>query len=411
MRKKILLIGYNYSPELTGIGKYSGEMINWLAEKGYDCTVITAYPYYPSWKIQYPYSTRKYWFSHEIKQFETGGTINIYRCPLYVPSYPTGVRRILLDFTFLLSATLKLLQLVFVKKFDFIIAISPSFLLGILGVIYKKIFGAKFMYHIHDLQIEAARNLRMIKSEYVINLLFKVEQYIFNECDVISSISEGMVQKIQEKFKCNVYLLPNWANTKLFYPIENRNDLKRQFGFNVEDKIILYSGAIGEKQGLESILHLAVTFREDANLKFIICGAGPYKEVLQTMVEDMNICNVKFFPIQPIQDFNLFLNIADVHLIIQKADAGDLVMPSKLTTVLAVGGVAVITANEGSYMYSLVKRHNIGILVKAENQISLNEGIKLALTENFVIKENARLYAQQYLSIENIMSSFENIIC
>ncbi|HAI44922.1 MAG TPA: hypothetical protein DCM40_46020, partial [Maribacter sp.] len=41
--KKLLFIGYNFSPELTGIGKYSGEMMHWLAKKGHDCTVLTSY--------------------------------------------------------------------------------------------------------------------------------------------------------------------------------------------------------------------------------------------------------------------------------------------------------------------------------------------------------------------------------
>jgi colanic acid biosynthesis glycosyl transferase WcaI len=53
--KRILLISYNFSPEPTGIGKYNGEMIEWLVKKGYDCNVITAYPYYPYWKVQEPF--------------------------------------------------------------------------------------------------------------------------------------------------------------------------------------------------------------------------------------------------------------------------------------------------------------------------------------------------------------------
>ena len=47
MSQRLLLITGNFFPELNGIGKYNGEMIRWLAEKGYECTVITSYPYYP----------------------------------------------------------------------------------------------------------------------------------------------------------------------------------------------------------------------------------------------------------------------------------------------------------------------------------------------------------------------------
>lgn len=55
MKKQILLISGNYHPELTGIGKYNGEMINWLADNGFNCTVISTYPYYPQWQIQQAY--------------------------------------------------------------------------------------------------------------------------------------------------------------------------------------------------------------------------------------------------------------------------------------------------------------------------------------------------------------------
>ena len=44
---KILVYGINYSPELTGIGKYTGEMVEWLAAQGHEVRVINAPPYYP----------------------------------------------------------------------------------------------------------------------------------------------------------------------------------------------------------------------------------------------------------------------------------------------------------------------------------------------------------------------------
>ena len=63
-----------------------------------------------------------------------------------------------------------------------------------------------------------------------------------------------MVEKIQQKAKKDVFLFPNWTDTRLFYPIKDRVDIKRQFGYKPNDKIVLYSGSIGEKQGLDAIL-------------------------------------------------------------------------------------------------------------------------------------------------------------
>ena len=48
---KILVYGINYSPELTGIGKYTGEMVEWLVAQGHEVRVITAPPYYPQWQV------------------------------------------------------------------------------------------------------------------------------------------------------------------------------------------------------------------------------------------------------------------------------------------------------------------------------------------------------------------------
>ncbi|MBO0357510.1 WcaI family glycosyltransferase [Hymenobacter sp. BT186] len=392
---------------MTGIGKYNGEMIHWLAEAGYDCTVVTAYPYYPYWKIQEPYFKKRFGYSTENEQFLSGGRITTHRCPMYVPAKPSGLKRILLDFTFLLSSFFKIVSLLPNYRFDTVFVVAPSFHFGLLGIIYKKLKKSKFIYHIQDLQIEAARDLNLIKSKKAVEFLFTIEDYIFSKADIISSISPGMISRIEQKARRTVQSLPNWTDTQLFYPITDKEDLRREFGFKEHERIILYSGAIGEKQGLEYIIQAAQEFRNQLAVKFIICGSGPYKNILQAMAKNLSLQNIVFLPLQPFDKFNQFLNLADIHLVIQKATASDLVMPSKVTTILAVGGLAVITANEGSSLHTLVQEHNMGILVPAEDQQALNDGIKQALSlQNSHIAENARTYAERNLSIDKIMQSF-----
>jgi len=412
MSKRLLLIGGNFSPEPTGIGKYNGEMIKWLAAQGYDCTVITSYPYYPEWKVQPPYDRNKNWYKKEVTEnYGQGGKITVYRCPQYVPAKPSGKTRIMLDFSFAVSAFFKILQLLPRKKFDVVITVVPPFHLGLLAVLYKKFKGAKFFYHIQDMQIEAARDLKMISSPKLIKALFGLERYIFKNADMVSSISDGMMRKIQEKAGKDIFFFPNWVDVTLFHPIEDRAKLKTEYGFDSNDKIVLYSGAIGEKQGLEAILNTAETLKSDKQLKFLICGSGPYKEKLKGEAEARGLDNVIFFPLQPFEKFNQFLNMADVHLVIQKGNASDLVMPSKLTTILAVGGLALITADSGTSLYELVNKHNMGILVKAEDQQALTDGIIRAMQDNASeIARNGRVYAESHLSVGKIMSRFEEAV-
>lgn len=84
---KILVYGINYSPELTGIGKYTGEMVEWLAAQGHEVRVITAPPYYPQWQVGENYSAWRY------KREE--GAATVWRCPLYVPKQPSTLKRLL----------------------------------------------------------------------------------------------------------------------------------------------------------------------------------------------------------------------------------------------------------------------------------------------------------------------------
>jgi len=48
---KILVYGINYSPVLTGTGKYTAGMCEWLAARGHSVDVITSMPFYPQWQI------------------------------------------------------------------------------------------------------------------------------------------------------------------------------------------------------------------------------------------------------------------------------------------------------------------------------------------------------------------------
>jgi colanic acid biosynthesis glycosyl transferase WcaI len=412
-QKRILFIGGNFFPELTGIGKYSGEMIDWLAQEGFACTVITTFPYYPQWEVHQSYKNKSYWYKREQRSVadKTPVLINILRCPHYIPKTPSGLKRIFSDLSFFLSSQVILFLLMFKKKYDFIIVVSPPFILGLLGVIYKKIRGGKFLYHLQDLQIDAAKDLSMIRSNAVLNLFLYFEKIILKSADGISTISKGMADKVNHKTNKEIIHFPNWVDTKLFYPVYNKSDLKRAFGFNTNDKVILYSGAIGEKQGLETVILSARHFSDSTSVKFVICGTGPYKEKLEKLKKTLGLTNVIFMPLQPIQKLNLFLNLADIHLVIQKSSASDVVMPSKLATILAIGGKVIVTANEGTSLHNLIATENMGILIEPDNPEALNGAINYALkNEQIDTGKSARAYAERFLLKERILANFSSSI-
>jgi len=400
-KKKVLILGINFSPELTGIGKYTGEMVDWLVEKDYEVTMVTSFPYYPNWSVQKPYSGKTY-----KKEVERDGKLNVYRCPMYVPLNPTGGRRVLQEFTFLLSSFFVVFHLLFKKKHQQIFVMAPPFHLGFLALFYRFFKGGKIDYHIHDMQIEAARQLKIIKAEVVFKILFKLEKYILDRVDYVSTISGGMKAKVQKKVKKDIIMFPNWVDTQKLYPLNNRGDLKRSWGYQVNDKIILYSGSIGEKQGLQSLIPIAKSLEKYSFIKFIICGIGPYKEQLMKLAADAKLSNISFLPLQPLDQFNNLLNLADVHLVLQKKNAADLMLPSKLTGILSSGGLALVTADPGTSLYKAVVDHKMGVVIPSEDDRALKDAIfDCCISDHTSETLKGRRYAEKYLNKNQILSN------
>lgn len=404
--KSILLISHNFLPEPTGIGRYNGEMITWLVNKGYNCTVITTYPYYPHWKVQAPY--KNVWYKKEEVEYENGNRLIIYRCPSYIPSNPSGRKRMIQDFSYWTSMIWPTVNTILGnKKYDLIITVAPPFHLAFLGLLVKKLTGGKLLYHVQDLQLEAAKELNMISSVKLFRFLHNLEKKVLKYADFVSSISDGMINKIQEKVDKNVISFPNWVDTAVHFQIESRLELKLKWGFKKDDFVYLYSGGIGEKQGLEAIILAAEELKNEAELRFVICGSGPYKQKLIQMAQEKQLTNVSFLPLQSEDRLNEFLNMADIHFVIQKAKAGDLVLPSKLTTILAVGGASIVTCFPNTSLYDLINNNKIGYTVVPEDVDLLKAKIIEIRSLNVEeIRSNARDYALKNLNINEIMNGF-----
>lgn len=401
---KILIFGINYSPELTGIGKYTGEMGSWLAQQGHTVHAVTAVPYYPEWEVHEKYKGKR-WHTETID----GATIH--RIPLYVPKQVSSAKRIIHEFTFVLGILPVWFKFLFSKKVDVVFCTAPPFHLGFLPMLYSKIRRVPMVSHVQDLQVDAAKELGMIKNKTFLNLMFGLERFILKNSTRVSTISLGMQQKIALKGikPQNQLLFPNWVDENNIKPLPKEQSLRAEFGLSLNDKVILYSGNLGEKQGLEVIIEAASAYRDKKDVYFLIVGSGGAKEKLEQMVKDAGLSQVKFYPLQPYEKLSALLATADIHLVLQKKSAADLVMPSKLTGILASGGCAIVTAEPGTSLYDVVKQYDMGILTNPECYESLKASIDSALNTNIdVYRKNARKYAENMLSKNSILKKFED---
>jgi colanic acid biosynthesis glycosyl transferase WcaI len=351
---RILIYGINFAPELTGIGKYTGEMAAFLAQKGHEVRVVTAPPYYPHWRIQPGYAAGKY--KAEIWQ----GT-KVYRCPLWLPGGGrkvgriNGLQRVFHLASFALSSLPVILRQVSWHP-QRVIVLAPSVFNAPAAALVARLAKGKSWLHIQDFELDAALGLKIFPGlgpGFQLGLM--AERWLYRRFDHVSTISNRMLERLKAKGVDSekVTLFPNWVDTQQIFPLTDYNDLRQELLVSDQEQVILYSGNMGQKQGLEILVEAARQLRNESRIIFILCGEGAVKAELEDMAR--GLANVRFIPLQPLDRLNRLLNLAAVHVIPQSASAADLVMPSKLGGILASGRPVIVTASEGTELADVVR--------------------------------------------------------
>lgn len=409
---KILLYGINFAPELTGIGKYTGEMAQWFAQAGHEVRVVTAPPYYPAWAVSAGYSART-WSTEKIMG------VDVWRCPLWVPAKPGGASRLLHLASFALSSLPVMLRQIFWRP-DVVWVVEPALFCAPCACVVARLSGAKAWLHIQDFEVDAAFGLGLLRGKRIRALVERCESWLMRRFDVVSTISSRMMDLLLAKGvpARHTFLAPNWVDIAAISPrtqYVGANPYRVQLGLSADCVVALYSGNMGAKQGLDILaevarLHESGHAKSDSKpLVFVFCGDGAGKAALQLACA--GLANVHFLPLQPMDQLNDLLAMADIHLLPQRADAADLVMPSKLTGMLASGKPVVATAHGGTELARVVAGSGpdtqCGMVVLPENATAMLAAIEVLL--NDVALRNrlgvaARAYAEQYLHIDMVLA-------
>jgi colanic acid biosynthesis glycosyl transferase WcaI len=397
---RILIYSINYFPEPTGIGKYNGEMAEWLANHGHEVVIITAPPYYPWWQVQQPY--RSWLYSTEVIK-----NVKVHRCPLWVPHRLRGVRRLLHLFSFALTSVPLLLIQLF-KRPDIIVVLEPTLFCAPAALGLARLSGARTWLHVQDFEVDAAMGLGLVKAKAAGRIAAKVESWLMSCFDRVSTISDSMLERLVAKgiMRGTDVLLPNWVDVQDIFPLPKASIYRAELGIDDDKCVALYSGSMGEKQGLEILLAAARSLQAESRLLFVLCGAGGARERLMRTGKELN--NVRWLPLQPAEKLNELLNLADVHLLPQRAEVADLVMPSKLLGMLASGRPILVTAHPGTQLAKMVS--SCGKVVEPGNAREVAQGLLELLhapQERERLGAEARRAAQAW-DKSSVLCAFEN---
>ena len=425
MALKILIYGINFAPELTGIGKYTGEMATWLALQGHQVRVITAPPYYPAWRVSEGYRADSY-------TTQTWHGVKVYRCPLWVPAKPSGTKRVLHLASFALSSLPVLLAQVFWRP-QVVWVVEPALMCAPAAAAVARLSGGKAWLHVQDFEVDAAFSLGLLRGAWVQRAVLAAERWLMRRFDVVSTISLRMHELLIKKGvpKERTMLAPNWVDIESVTPsayvaldvldgtTANSNLFRDKLGIGPDKVVALYSGNMGAKQGLELLAQVAQLLVQHPRIVFVLCGNGMGRDDL--MQRCKGLPNVHFLDLQPLELLNDLLGMADVHLLPQRADAADLVMPSKLIGMMASGRPVLATAQLGTELSNVVtggapdadgrrKRGRCGMVVPPEQPEVFARALEILAEDDngrYRMGLAARHYAETHLHTDTVLGHLQ----
>jgi colanic acid biosynthesis glycosyl transferase WcaI len=287
-----------------------------------------------------------------------------------------------------------------------VITIAPAQMCAPTAWLVARLCGAKAWLHIQDFEVDVAFQMGLLKGRRTQDWLLGLEGWLLRQFDVVSSISGAMVQRLLQKGvdPTNAYLFPNWVDLTQIVPLNVPSTYRAELGIGPGVKVVLFSGTLSNKQGLMVIPEAARLMSHRKDIVFVVCGDGAMKPQLEEAAQQLP--NLLMLPLQPLKRLSELLGLADMHLLPQSLEAEDLVLPSKLTGMLASGRPVIATCRAGTEIATVVGQCGLIVppgdaaaLVESIEQLDQNETLRLCLGKQ------ARLYAEQYLEREAVLGA------
>jgi colanic acid biosynthesis glycosyl transferase WcaI len=354
---KITIWGINYAPEPTGIGPYNTDLAEFFHGRGHVIRAITTFPYYPHWRKKKGDEKRLY-----RREIQKG--VEILRCWHYVPPKPTAWTRMLHEASFIFTSFWRLL---FAPRPDLVLVVSPPLLLGPAAWLIGLVRRCPFSIHVQDMQPDAAIALGLLRPGMLTSILHRIERFSYRRAAMISGITRGMLSLLGQKGISSEkqYLLPNWilqrgSTGPIAEPVGGSFRQKHQIP--PRNFLVVYSGNVGKKQGLDTLLDAAFILRSNGDgdsILILLVGEGAAKHRIQLRIEKENL-PVRLLPLLPEEDFQAMLQDADLCVVSQEAGSGSLFFPSKLITLLAATRPILSVADHDSELALALEEGRFG---------------------------------------------------
>ncbi len=370
---RILLLSDNFYPETNAIASRVYERARYWVTWGHEVTVITSVPNFPDGKVFKGYKNKWY-------QIEYIDGIKVVRVKTFIAKNQGMLLRIL---DFLSYVPMAVYVCIYEKKPDVVFATSPQFFVGVTGWIVSKIKNRPFVLEIADLWPASIIAVGVMKKNFLLTVCEKLELFLYRNADLIialtQSYKEDMVKRGVDGKK--IHVIYNGADLEFYHPQPKDAVLLKQLA--LEDKFVIgYIGTHGMAHGLEHVLEVAESVKNNHKVVFLFVGAGVAREKLIKKAKELDLKNVHFISVQPKEIIASYWSLCDIALVHLKDEPlFQTVIPSKIFEAMAMGIPILLVAPQGEAS-NLITQEGVGIWITPDSPLDFVNAIKKLQDKN-----------------------------
>ena len=406
-KERILIYSLVFSPDGVSTAYLYNDIALGFQKKGHEVCVLTTTPHFNLINESLEKQPLKKRFLGLFYISDFNG-IKVYHIPL--KKHKSTLLRIL---SFVYWHKMSFFIGLFLKRPDVILTPSPPITSGFLAILLAKIKGAKAIYNVQEIYPDLLINLGYLKSTFLINVLKRLECFVYNSSNAVTTIDKHFYNTIKPRIKqeSNLHIIPNFVDTDL-YVTDSSTKLPAEFVGEPGFTNMLYAGNIGLAQEWDLVLELAQELEKQPITIWII-GEGVKKEYLKSQIEMRQLPNIKLLPYQNrrfMPAINLF---ADFHFIAMDKSMENQGFPSKVYTIMASGKTMVVVSSEQTPITSFLKETETALLVKDHSLSSFkNAVLKLILDKDLrnSLGANGRKIIEQKYTKEQVINQYTDLV-
>jgi putative colanic acid biosynthesis glycosyltransferase WcaI len=401
---RVLVIGINYMPEKTSVGPFTTGLCEHLAAQGNEVTVVTAFPYYPEWRVWDAYRGSFY-------RREVINGVKIHRVAHYVPRKASSLfQRLTYDISFTMNSFIAAL---FAGGCDIIYCSCPPPTVAFSAYLLGKIKGAPYAIKLTDLASDAALATGIMKPGLGIRVARAFEGFTDRRALAVICLCRGFIDRLKERGmnEKKLFLIPDWGDTENIRPCDDDSTFRLANQLSQEKFLVFHTGNMGKKQYLINVVNAAELSKDKADVGWVLVGQGEERTNLEREISRRSLRNIQMLPLQPTEILCQMYSSADLLLLNQAAAIEDAVIPSKLLTYMAAGRPVVAAVSEKSETSRQIHLANCGVVVPAENPQALVDAV-LALRRNPARRKelgaNGRTYAEAHFTKARVLREYDD---